>query len=206
MTGLQSPTRGDLPALLDILTVAVTTLDAVGVENYRELYLYVMGTTGNDVVRDLRVENGQLIVGPPASGDTYHAFCDNNFEGDRRVLLIAELGNIMSIWRWSAETMASYLRCSEAMLFTWVSRSVGPEVPILPHKLVERIKRLSIIDQIRFLVGVSDQDMPRWLSRKRPGFNQRSIEELIQADNQGFEFIQLVLWSLNNGQQAATVN
>lgn len=198
--------EGDLPALLDALTVAVTTLDAVGVESYRELYLYVMGTTRDDIMRDLRVENGQLIVGPPATIDTYQAFRDEEFEGNQRVLLLAELGGIMRTWKWSPKTTASYLRCSEAMLFTWVARSSGAEVPILPHKLVERIKRLFIIDQIRFLAGVADHDMPRWLSRKRWGFNRRSIEEVIQNDNHSSDFIQLVLWSLNCPRRAVAFN
>lgn len=54
----------DLPGLFDTLTVAVTTLEAVGVASYQQLYLYVVGETPDRVVRDLRVENGHLIVGP----------------------------------------------------------------------------------------------------------------------------------------------
>ncbi|UXC90280.1 hypothetical protein EGM87_14685 [Sphingobium sp. RSMS] len=206
MHALAKVNQGDLPALLDTLTVAVTTLDAVGVENYRELYLYVMGTTGEEVVRDLRVEDGHLIVGPPADGSTHFVFRDRDFESDRRALLLAELGNIMRIWKWPPKTMASYLRCSEAMLSTWIGRSIYTEVPVLPQAVIVRIKRLSIIDRSRFLSGVSDQDMPRWLSSKRASFGRRSIEQLIQIEDESASFIQLVLWSLNSRQNTTAIN
>jgi hypothetical protein len=198
--------QGDLPNLLDTLTVAVTTLDAVGVENYRELYLYVVGTTGDEVVRDLRVEGGHLIVGPPTAGSTHQLFQDGDFESSRRELLLAELCNIMRIWKWWPKTMASYLRCSEAMLSTWVARSGFTEAPILPRAVIERIERLSIIDRTRHLSGVSDQEMPGWLASKRVGFGRRSIDQLIQIEDDGASFIQLVMWTLNSRHHSTTIN
>lgn len=92
------------------------------------------------------------------------------------------------------------------MLSTWIARPACTEVPVLPRIVVERIKRLSIIDQTRFLSGISDEEMPRWLSRKRDGFGQRSIGQVLQTDEAGGSFIQLVLWSLNSPQHASAIN
>jgi len=189
--------RGDLPQLLDMLTVAVTTLDAVGVEGYRELYLYIMGTAGDDVVRDLRVEDGQLIVGPPTSNAAYPAFMDHDFEGNRRALLLADLCYIMRIWKWSLATMADYLHCSEAMLSTWIGRSSSVDVPTVPKAVIDRIKRLLIIDQARFLSGIADCEMPCWLTATRKVFGQRSIEEILFSED-GADYAQLVMWGLNS--------
>jgi len=197
--------QGDLPALLDTLTVAVTTLDALGVEGYQELYLYIMGTAGEDVVRDLRVEDGHLIVGPPASSVMFPTFMDRDFETNRRALLLADLCYIMRIWKWPLPTMAGYLHCSEAMLAMWIGRSSGVDIPVVPRAVIDRIKRLFIIDQARFLSGIADCEMPCWLSAKRKSFGQRSIEQILLCEDVA-DYNQLVMWGLNGGARTTVLH
>ncbi|MBJ7438031.1 MAG: hypothetical protein JHD35_03260 [Sphingopyxis sp.] len=205
MSAMMEASNGDLPTLLDTLTIAVTTLDAVGVESFNELYLYVVGTTADQVVRDLRVEDGQLIVGPPGHALAYESFIDRDFEATRRALMLAELCSIMRIWRWSPATMAAYLRCSAGILSAWVGRSAWVDVPALPRSVVERFKRLSLLDRTRSICGVADQDMPNWLSSKRPSFGRRSIEQVLQSEDIA-DFIQLVMWSLNGPQHTSVLH
>jgi hypothetical protein len=196
---------GDLPELLDTLTVAVTTLDAFGVDSYRQLYLYVVGTTAENVVRDLRVEDGCLTVGPPTDRFTFPTFLDNEFEANRRALLLADLCYIMRIWQWSTATMAEYLRCPEALLMNWIGRSASWDVPTVPPVVVERIKRLLMIEQARYLLGVSDQQIPAWLMASRPAFAQRTIEELLLGGDL-CEFNQVVFWALNRADKTVTIH
>jgi len=185
--------------------VAVTTLDAVGVESYRELYLYVVGTTADEVVRDLRVEDGHLIVGPPTDRFSFPQFLDHEFEANRRALMLADLCYIMRIWKWPTATMAGYLRCSEAMLSTWIGRSAGIDIPMVPRAVVERIKRLSMIEQARYLLGISDLHIPTWLSANRTAFARRSVEGILQ-DGDSCEFNQVLMWALNRPNKAISVH
>ena len=197
--------QGDLPALLDILTVAVTTLDAFGLDGYSELYLYVVGTAAGEIARDLRIEDGHLNVGPPTSALTFPPFIDHDFEANRRALLLADLCYILKTWKWSAAGMARYLRCSQAMLATWIGRSSGIDVPAVPRPVVERIKRLSMIDQTMFLLGIPDRDRPAWLSRKRSCFSQRSVQSMLLGGDP-CEFAQVLMWALNSAPRTAMVH
>lgn len=195
----------DLPALLDTLTTAVTTLDAVGVERYEQLYLYVIGETATNLVRDLRVENGHLIVGPPieAGNDWSRQNWDEDVE--ERVQLLSQLHNIMRLWGWPTEKMATYLGCSPSILCCWTRSMSRVNAPVFPQSVMEKIRRLAMVDLARSLSGVTDREMPLWLENQRVGFGRRSISQLLESDDRS-DFCQLLLWSLNSRQRRPTVH
>ena len=205
MTELVNESQGDLPELLDTLTAAVTALDAVGVDGYKELYLHVIGTTAERSVRDLRVEKGRLIVGPPTDDVVIDTYLDHEFGATRSALVLAELISIMRIWRWSLSTMASYLHCSQGALSAWLGRPAWLGVSPLPYSVMQKTMALSILDRARSLSGVTDQAMPNWLSSCRPIFGRRSIEEVLRSDDNA-DFVQLVMWTLNSSQTVSAVH
>lgn len=198
-------TQRDLPALFDTLTVAVTTLDAIGVERYHQLYLYVVGETPNRVVRDLRVENGHLIVGPPVDADSKESCPCWNDEVQNRSLLLSQLREIMRLWGWPLDKMSTFLGCSPETLASWVRTISRYNAPVFPRSINEKIRRLAMIDLARSLSGITDQELPSWLERQRLGFGRRSIQQLLESEDRS-DFCQLLLWSLNRRQRKTTVH
>lgn len=201
----QASSQGDLPALLDTLTVAVTTLDAMGIDGYRDLYLYVVGTAGGEVARDLRVEDEQLTVGPPQSHHAIPLIFDPDLTAVRRALLLSDLRCIMKTWAWSAERMAAYLRCTPAMLSGWIGRPAGIEIPRLPQPIVERIRRLSVVEQVLALQAAPETERPAWLTKTRPCFAGRTAEAVLLEGNER-EYAQLLMWALNIGVRSDAVH
>jgi len=193
---------GDLPELLDALTVAVTTLDAVGVDRFRDLYLYVVGMSGDRVVRDLRMEDGKLIVGPPQSQHLYPTYFAGEFEANRRALMLADLCYLMHMWNWSPSVVAGYLRCTESLLLLWIRSSTGVSPPRIPVTVTTRIKRLSVVDQIRTIGGIMDRETPGWLAKRRTAFGARSIEQILLSDD-ATGYAQVVMWGLNYSRSSA---
>jgi len=194
---------GDLPDLLDSLTIVVTTLEAIGAERYFGLYLHVVGCTDNAIERRLCIEGESLTIGPPGSNIVMPDYFEGEFEANRRALLLADLCYILKTWRWSAGTTAGYLGCSEGFLCTCIGRSTNIDVPILPNYMVLSIKRLIMIDEARCLAGISDRALPAWLNATRPFMDNRTIQEvLLNGDPR--EFNQLLLWTLNVSSEAST--
>ncbi|MHB9880380.1 hypothetical protein ACSMXM_12090 [Pacificimonas sp. ICDLI1SI03] len=202
---LEAKTRGDLPDLLDTLIEAVTALDAVGVEGYRDLYLYVVGTSNDRHARNLWVENRHLIVGPPCQLKAYSPYSNFEMEASRRNALFANLHQVILAWKWSTQEAARHLHCSEAMISLWIGRSTSADIPCLPRSIAERIIRLSMVDQARCLLGITNEDVPTWLSAERAAFGWRSIHEMLVSGGDG-DFRQLMMWALNKVNRAVAVH
>lgn len=197
--------QGDLPDLLDALTVAVTTLDAVGAHGFRDLYLYVVGTSEGEGSRDLRLEDGQLIVGPYRSrgGRLTGAVSDQNTA--RRSALLVGLCHIMTSWKWSEEMTATYLGCSEAMLERWIEPANVVAPCFIPRTVEERMQRLLMVDQARCLLDICDSAMPGWLTARRVGFGRQSVMDmLLKGDDCGFR--RVMMWTLNKPATSSLVH
>lgn len=184
----------DLPALLDLLTVAVTTLDAVGVERYKDLRLHVIGVTGRHASRELTVAGGRLIldaqqdepVGSPSLA---------NLDRRRRARLVAELEYIMPVWNWSVGTMSAYLGWAEETLQDWMDLNPSSDTPPLSSGVADKVTRLLAIDQLRCFAGVPDEKVSAWLSRPRPELEGSSIAAILLTAN-GPAFTRLLLWAV----------
>lgn len=184
----------DLPALLDLLTVAVTTLDSVGVEQYRDLRLHVVGLTGARQSRALTVDGDRLVLESP-SDEIVPPISLRHIDTNRRMRLVAELHDVMSIWGWSCSKTAGYLGWQEATLSAWLDLSSTAETPPLPQGIVDKVTRLLMVDQARYFAGIPDEWASSWLRRPRPALEGRSAEDVVLSGDR-FDFVRLMMWAL----------
>jgi len=195
----------DLPQLLDLLTNAVTTLDAAGVESYGDLYLYVTGCRGGQSIGNLAIENGRLSLEMLARSVKLPRYLHDEHEDNRRALLLAELCYIMWHWRWGAAEVSDYLGCTTAQLDGWIRRSQNDSMPALPEMVVHRMRRLAIIEHHRHTNGVSDAYVAHWVREPRSGFGGRSINDLLCSDGEA-GFRRIAIWLLNTLGPSPTIH
>lgn len=196
----------DLPELLDLLTNAVTTLDAAGVDSYGDVYLHVTARRDGRSFGRLSIESGRLSLETVEPRVRMPSYVHTDHEGNRRALLLAELCYIIWEWRWDVDDVADYLGCGPELLDRWIRQSQGPDAPVLPEAVAQRVRRAAVLEHHRVILGVSDVDVADWLRLPRLAFGNRSILQLLCCDGEpGFRRIEI--WLLNGvAAIAATVH
>lgn len=182
----------DLPALLDLLTVAVTTLDAVGAEHYRDLRLHVVGLTPDSVSRELHVENGQMVLSAPGSDERGTASL-RELDRRRRTRMIADLKDVLLIWTWPNAKAASFLGWEEETLAAWLEFDPSSETPPLPPGIAGKVMQLLMLDQARRFSMVPDEHAESWLTKEHVDFSNRSAEAILLAGDR-LDFSQVMTW------------
>ena len=196
----------DLPQLLDLLTNAVTTLDAAGVDSYGDVYLHVTARRDGHSFGKLSIEGGRLSLETNEPGIRVPPYVQSDHDGNRRALLLADLCYIMWHWRWDGNDVADYLGCGPTLLDRWIQQSQGPDVPVLPEAVAQRVRRVAVLEHHRMILGVPDVEAPDWIRLPRLAFGNRSILDLLCCDGEvGFRRIEI--WLLNGvAAVAATVH
>jgi hypothetical protein len=187
--------KRDLPGLLDILTSAVTTLDAYGVDGYSDLYLYVSGHRGDEVVTELAVEKNRFWMSEAGLGGTVPRYIRADEEGNRRSLLVAELCYAMFHWHLGSDDIAGYLGCGTYLLDRWIADArSGNGSAVLSVAIANDIRRLVIVESERIILGIPDGMAADWVRQPRSAFGGRSIADLLLNDGEiGFRRIQMFL-------------
>jgi len=186
----------ELPALLDVLTMAVTTLDAAGMDRCSDVYLYIAGYRGGQRVSDLTVECGQLSLTPARVFRAGRLAAQPADMANRRALLIAQFCYLSWHWQWEVQEAADYLGCSTQILDNWIAAAARSDVPNPPTFVVARMRRAIALEYQRQLIGVDDDDVADWLRARRKAFGGRSVLELLSMEGEtGFRRVNL--WLLN---------
>jgi len=183
---------GDLPELMDILTTAVTTLDAVGADAYRDVYLYVSGCRAGEPVTELAIERGELWVSAAGTRPSPPSYRRGDDEGDRRALLIAQLVFAMWHWRVTDAEVARYLGCARPLLDRWIAAARdGDRTSVVPASILNDVRRFVIVEAERHILGVPDHATPRWVRESRAELGGRSVLGALFNDGEvGFRSIQ----------------
>ena len=188
----------DLPQLLDRLTTAVTALDAVGADAYRDVFLYVSAYRGSRALAELAIEGENLWLSSEDKRLSLRTDILDDDEANRRAMLLVETCFLAWFWQLEICDLAGYLGCGPVLLERWITqaRDAGEPVPSLPSSVMHRIRRLVVVEHERTMLGVPDDEVVTWLREARPAFGGRSILRLLIEDGeQGFRCVQL--WLLN---------
>ena len=197
--------RRDLPRLLDLLTSAVTTLDAAGADSYADLHLRVGARRRGRPFGVLVIEGHRLALNTAEPSVGNAGYLQSDHDGNRRALLLAELCYIIWHWRWDGGELAAYLGCGGAQLDGWIWQSQGRHVPVLPEAVAHRARRLAIVEHHRLAFGVPDAEVAEWIRTPRQGLGDRSMFDLLCNDGEaGFRRIEI--WLLNGLAPSATVH
>lgn len=189
---------GDLPQLLQMLTVVVTTLDAVGADGYRNCYVYISGSKDGAPMTELAVEDGRMWVSGEGQSPRTPRYRRAANSGEDRALLMAQLYYAMWYWRIDAENMADHLGCGTYLLDRWMAnaREADAEPIALPSIVAQRMRHIAIIEHQRLAAAVPDSFVADWIREARPALCNRSIIDLLFNDGEaGFRRVQL--WLLN---------
>lgn len=192
------PAGRDLPQLLDRLTTAVTALDAVGADAYRDVFLYVSAYRGDRALAELAIEGENLWMSSEGKRLTLLSDTRDDDEANRRALLLVETCFLTWFWRLELDDLASYLGCGPVLLQRWMAqaRDAAEDVPNLPLSVMHRIRRLVVVEHERTMLGIPDDGVVTWLREARTAFGGRSVLSLLLDDGeQGFRRVQL--WLLN---------
>ena len=194
----------DLGNLLDMLTAAVTTLDAGGADGFANVYLYVAGRRGGAPFAELGLEGGRMWLATPGAPGPLPRFVESGPNGtSRRALLIAAMCLVVASWRLDLDDLADYLGCGRVLLNGWIAqaRDEHAEACEMPEAVAARVRRLAAVDAERLNAGVDDDLVADWIRSPRAAFSGRSALDLMLEDGEtGFRRIQL--WMLNGGPGA----
>lgn len=184
--------RGDLPALLEVFTLAVTTLDAIGAQEFSDLSLRVKGVAGRGRSHDLVLDSGQMLVcssGVPCGVE--------GTVGIQQLMLAAQVRELLAAWKWSAAKAARYFRCTRPALSELLGSKLGSEMTPQMRSFERRAQALLLIDLLRTCLQGSAQEAACWVSEKRRQLGGKSIEML--AGEQEPLFLERILaWSLGS--------
>lgn len=194
----------DLGHLLDVLTSAVTTLDAGGVDGFGEIYLYVAGRRDGAPHAELALEGERMWLATPGSPGPMPRFVEPDpHDASRRALLIAAMCLVVASWRLDLDDLADYLGCGRVLLHRLIAqaRDEHAEPCRMPDAVAARLRRLAAVDAERLNAGIGDDVVARWVRDPRTAFSGRSALDLMLEDGEtGFRRVQL--WMLNGGARA----
>lgn len=166
--------QGDLPALLDQLTVVVTTLESFGVQNFTHLSVHVQGALPRCSNIHLVLANGEMIVTSqrPLLPDTSEMQTD-------WLTLVAHANQIMSGWGWSFVEAAQLFGCdlSRAELLL---KPGGYPLGVTETQSVEaKVRCLIIVDMIRTIVASNFDDAYSWVNAPRAELEGKSLQQYL---------------------------
>jgi hypothetical protein len=194
-----------LRRLDELLAEAMSLLAQAGIDEFSEVYFYV---AGRHDVKDagVLVLAGSRLNLLPADGDV--SIPDVLAEDDkagRRALLMAELCFVMVLWGLEGPEVCRHLRCAPSMLDRWLEECTGADVPVLPTPVMNRIRRLLAVEQMRILIGIPDGTVDGWVRKPQVAFRGESVLDLIGAgDDVGYR--RVLLWMLNGLRSVPTIH
>lgn len=192
MQALINLKKGDLPNLLEVFTLAVTTLDAVGAQEFSDLSLHVKGVARPGQSHDLMLSSGQMLI------------CPTGAHGERRempsmkhLMLAAQLRELLATWRWSTAKAARYFRCSQSALGRALTPLTGDEPMTGIARFESRARTLLFIELLRVICGIPSEEAQKWLNQNRTQLGGKSIE-LVAIRQEPFYLERILTWSLSS--------
>lgn len=166
--------EGDLPALLDQLTVIVTTLESFGVQNFTHLSVHVQGALPRCSDVHVVLANGQMIV------TSQRPLLLNSTEMQADWLtLVAHVNQIMYAWGWSFAEAAQLFGCdlpsAERLL-----QPGGCPVELAEAQSVEtKVRCLIIVEMMRTIVACDFEDASSWVNAPRAELEGKSLQQYL---------------------------
>lgn len=166
--------QGDLPALLDQLTVIVTTLESFGVQNFTHLSVHVQGALPRCSDVHLVLANGQMIV------TSQRPLLLNSTEMQADWLtLVAHVNQIMSAWGWSFAEASQLFGCDLASAERLLQPG-GCPVELAETQSVEtKVRCLIIVEMMRTIVACDFEDASSWVNAPRAELEGKSLQQYL---------------------------
>ena len=188
------PIRGNLPALLELFTNAVSVLESFDIDGFAEVSLDLIGTRNGRAITCMRIEDHELTIALPKLETEEPHYLHHEIDENRDALLAADLCYVMQLWRWSLIETAAYFQCSEERL-SGLLGAQGETTLRAQGSTREKIHRLLIVENARQLKGVADEYAADWIEQPRSGFQGRSVKEILIGGD-SHSFARLAIWAL----------
>lgn len=166
--------QGDLPALLDQLTVVVTTLESFGVQNFTHLSVHVQGALPRCSNIHLVLANGEMIVTSqrPLLPDTSEMQTD-------WLTLVAHANQIMSSWGWSFAEAAQLFGCDLSRAELLLKPRDYPAKPAQTQSIATKVRCLIIVEMMRTIVACDFDDAFAWVNAPRDELEGKSLQQYL---------------------------
>jgi hypothetical protein len=189
--------QAGLGRLQGIVAEAMAALGHAGASELGEVHLHVVGRHAGRHVGDLFFDQGRFNLVPTYGEVAIPDALGLDEEANRRALTLAELCFVMVLWDLDTRAACRCLGCTAISLDRWMSRCVDRDVPEIPSAVMQRIRRLITIEQLRLLAGVADLSVTDWVRTGRAAFGGESVLGLIEGGELA-SFRRVLLWMLND--------
>ncbi|RZK02409.1 MAG: hypothetical protein EOO76_07095 [Novosphingobium sp.] len=192
MQALINLKRGDLPTLLEVFTLAVTTLDAVGAQEFSDLSLHVKGVARPGQSHDLMLSAGQMLICPAGQHVGRRAI-----PSMKHLMLSAQIRELLATWKWPIAKAARYFRCTQSALDQALTPWTGGEPSTGVARFEAQARSLLFVELLRMIRDVLPEDTPKWLAQERTHLGGKSIETII-LQQEPFFVERILTWSLSS--------